>query len=86
MEDCLEIGPWLEVEERRLDIDTGMGMRLGPAAKDFHTESDNSFISVKDGRVGIGRCCICGPALSVLGDVTSLRCSDSDVPGAPSHE
>lgn len=35
MEDCLEIGPWLEVEER---LDTGTGMRLGPATKDSHTE------------------------------------------------
>lgn len=45
MEDCLEIGPWLEVEER---LDTGTGMRLGPATKDSHTELDNSWISARD--------------------------------------
>lgn len=72
MDDCLEIGPRLEVEERRLDADTGMGMRLGPTEKDFHTESDNSFILPRDKRF-----CVSGPALSVLGDegtVTFLRC------------
>ncbi len=92
IEDCLEIGPWLEVDERRLE--TGIGMRLGPASNDSHTELDNSFISVRDRRllgrldVGVGRCCVVGPALSALGGggtVVFLRCLDSGGAGSLSH-